>query len=47
MKTIEYFEEKQIKDLAPCHCVSFSAKVNIRLTIPIKKISVGLIVDWH
>lgn len=44
-KTIEYFQENQIKELYPCHCVSFAAKAEIHNHIPIHEVGVGLQLD--
>lgn len=41
-QTISYFEENSIKELYPCHCVSFAAKAEIHKHIPIHEVGVGL-----
>lgn len=41
-KTIQYFRQNQIKELYPCHCVSFAAKAEIHKQIPIHEVGVGL-----
>lgn len=41
-ETISYFQRQQMKQLYPCHCVSFQAKVEIHAAIPIGEVGVGL-----
>ena len=41
-KTINYFQENNIRQLYPCHCVSFDAKAEIHKYIPIHEVGVGL-----
>lgn len=43
--TIAYFEANEIKELYPCHCVSFAAKAEIHKHIPIHEVGVGLVVE--
>lgn len=45
MATICYFRENQIKELYPCHCVSFAAKAEIHQFIPIREVGVGLKIE--
>lgn len=45
INTIKYFEENQIKELYPCHCVSFKAKAEINKHIPIHEVGVGLEIE--
>lgn len=40
--TIEYFLQNNIRDLYPCHCVSFQVKAEINSRIPIHEVGVGL-----
>lgn len=44
-QTITYFLENDIKELYPCHCVSFTAKAEMHKHIPIQEVGVGLIID--
>lgn len=41
-QVIAYFKKNNIKELYPCHCVSFSAKAEIHKQIPIHEVGVGL-----
>lgn len=41
-KTIAFFKENNIKNLYPCHCVSFQAKAKINNVIPINEVGVGV-----
>lgn len=43
--TIEYFIKNDIKELYPCHCVSFRAKAEIHKHIPIHEVGVGLTIE--
>ena len=43
-QTIAYFQTNQVKELYPCHCVSFAAKTEIHKHIPIHEVGVGLVV---
>lgn len=43
--TIEYFVQNDIRDLYPCHCVSFQVKAEINSRIPIHEVGVGLSID--
>lgn len=43
--TINYFRQNQIKELYPCHCVSFAAKAEIHKNIPIHEVGVGLCIE--
>lgn len=45
-KTIQYFTENAIRDIFPCHCVSFEAKAEIHQRIPIHEVGVGLQLEW-
>ncbi|MGL4667769.1 MAG: MBL fold metallo-hydrolase [Saezia sp.] len=40
--TIEYLKQKNIRQLYPCHCVSFAAKAKMNQTIPINEVGVGM-----
>ena len=40
-KTIEYFEQRNINNIYPCHCVSFRAKAEIDRHIPIFDVASG------
>lgn len=44
-ETIRYFQENQIRELYPCHCVSFAAKAEIHKFIPIHEVGVGLKIE--
>ncbi|MEY8355694.1 MBL fold metallo-hydrolase [Lachnospiraceae bacterium 54-53] len=44
-KTIQYFNRNSIKELYPCHCVSFEVKAEINRSIPIHEVGVGLTID--
>lgn len=44
--TINYFKENNIKDLYPCHCVSFNVKAAMHQELPIHEVGVGLEVNW-
>lgn len=41
-ETINYFKKNQIKNLYPCHCVSFQAKAEIHKAISIIETGVGI-----
>lgn len=45
MDTIYYFQQNQIRELYPCHCVSFAAKAEIHKNIPIHEVGVGLRIE--
>lgn len=45
-KTINYFKANNIKELYPCHCVSFAVKAEIHKHIPIHEVGVGLIIEF-
>lgn len=45
-KTVEYFIQNDIKELYPCHCVSFKAKAYINQFIPIHEVGVGMEIVW-
>ncbi len=45
-KTQAYFFENQIKNLYPCHCVSFTVKAKLNETIPVAEVGVGLALKW-
>ena len=40
-KTIDYFKQKNIKNIYPCHCVSFRARAEIDKQIPVHEVAVG------
>ncbi len=40
-KTIKYFEQRNINNIYPCHCVSFRAKAEIDRRIPIYDVASG------
>lgn len=40
--TITYFKRNGIRNLYPCHCVSFEAKAEIHKVIPIHPVGVGM-----
>ncbi len=44
-KTVEYFKDNQVKDIYPCHCVSFQVKAKINESIKINEVGVGLTID--
>ena len=41
-QTIRYFLDNDIRELYPCHCVSFNVKAKINSHIPIHEVGVGL-----
>lgn len=41
-QTIHYLKENNIKELYPCHCVSFAVKAEIHKELPIHEVGVGL-----
>lgn len=41
-QTIRYFQENNITELYPCHCVCFEVKAEIHRHIPIHEVGVGL-----
>lgn len=43
--TIEYLLHNNIRNLYPCHCVSFQVKAEINNSIPIHEVGVGLQID--
>lgn len=45
LKTIDYFNKNNIKNLYPCHCTSFLVKAEIHKNIPIKEVGVGLEIE--
>lgn len=45
-KTIDFFKKMGIKELYPCHCVSFEVKAAIHDAIPIGVAGVGLEIEW-
>ncbi len=45
--TISYFKKNKIRNLYPCHCVSFEAKAEIHKAIPIHPVGVGLHISVH
>jgi len=45
-ETINYFKRNKIKQLYPCHCVSFNVKAEIHKSIPIYEVGVGLDIQW-
>ena len=44
-KTVEYFEQNNITNLYPCHCVSFDVKSYINSHIKINEVGVGLKIE--
>ena len=44
--TIEYFKKNNIKELYPCHCVSFKVKSAMNQELPIHEVGVGLELNW-
>lgn len=44
--TIDYFKKNQIKELYPCHCVSFNVKAAMHQVLPIHEVGVGLELNW-
>ena len=44
-QTINYFIDNDIKELYPCHCVSFRAKAEIHKHLPIHEVGVGLTIE--
>ncbi len=45
-QTIAYLNRHAVRELYPCHCVSFSAKARIHQTIPIREVGVGMEIVW-
>lgn len=45
VSTINYFRRNNIKELYPCHCVSFAVKAEIHKYIPIHEVGVGLKIE--
>ena len=45
-KTITYFKENNVRELYPCHCVSFAVKAAINAEIPLQEGGVGLTLEW-
>lgn len=43
-RTIDYLNKNKIKELYPCHCVSFAVKAEIHKHIPIHEVGVGMVV---
>lgn len=43
--TLDYFERQHIRQLYPCHCVSFAVKAHIHQRIPVQEVGVGLCVE--
>lgn len=44
-KTIAYFNSQNIKDLFPCHCVSFEVKAEMYRSLPVREVGVGLEIE--
>ncbi len=44
--TIDYFKKHNIKELYPCHCVSFQVKAAMHQELPIHEVGVGLEINW-
>lgn len=44
-QTIEYFKLRDIKNIYPCHCVSFKAKCAINSEIPVYEVAVGMKIE--
>ena len=45
-KTVEYFVNNNIKELYPCHCVSFKVKAEIDRYIPVHEVGVSMELEW-
>jgi len=45
-KTISYFKENNIRELYPCHCVSFAVKAAINHDIQLQEGGVGMMLEW-
>jgi len=45
-KTISYFKENSVRELYPCHCVSFAVKSAINQEIPLQECGVGIMLEW-
>ena len=45
-KTIAYFKDNGVRELYPCHCVSFAVKAAINREIPLQENGVGLTLEW-
>lgn len=46
-KTVEYFLASGIKELYPCHCVSFEVKAAINQVLKVNEVGVGLEIIWE
>lgn len=44
-RTIDYFKEKQMHQLYPCHCVSLAVKIVMDRVLPIQEVGVGLTLE--
>lgn len=44
-KTIAYFQQKNIRELYPCHCVSFAVKAAMHEVLPVHEVGVGLTIE--
>ena len=45
-KTIDYLKQNNIKELYPCHCISFAVRAEIHKILPVKEVGVGLEIEW-
>lgn len=45
--TIEYFKANRVKQMYPCHCVSFAVKAELFKHFPVKEVGVGLEILWE
>ncbi|HJJ36258.1 MAG TPA: MBL fold metallo-hydrolase [Methanocorpusculum sp.] len=45
-QTIAYFKDTGVRELYPCHCVSFAVKAAINREIPLQEGGVGLTLTW-
>lgn len=45
-KTIEYFLKNGIREVYPCHCVSFKVKAEMHKYIPVNEVGVSMELDW-
>ncbi len=44
-RTIDYFQKNGIEELYPGHCVSFKAKAERHMSIPVHEVGVGLKIE--
>lgn len=45
-QTIAYLRRNHVRELYPCHCVSFLAKAKMHSVIPVKEVGVGMQLCW-